>query len=127
MKTVNHRFFNAHLKTPYGFDRYEGEIQSWLKGFFSRGHVNLTLVLERNRAAGAEGLPRARSGQGPPLLGASGHTPGGIGDLRGGGDLFGPPVRGPLSGSGGPGAEEEVSTRRSSGRSSRKRHGGLWP
>ncbi|MFH1762911.1 MAG: YicC/YloC family endoribonuclease [Gemmatimonadota bacterium] len=58
VKTVNHRFFNAHLKTPYGFDRYEGEIQNWLKGFFSRGHVNLTLVLERNRATGPEGLPQ---------------------------------------------------------------------
>lgn len=58
VKTVNHRFFNAHLKTPYGFDRYEGEIQSWLKGFFSRGHVNLTLVLDRDRATGAEGLPQ---------------------------------------------------------------------
>lgn len=57
VKTVNHRFFNAHLKTPYGFDRYEAEIQSWLKGFFSRGHVNLTLVLDRNRATGPDGLP----------------------------------------------------------------------
>jgi uncharacterized protein (TIGR00255 family) len=57
VKTVNHRFFNAHLKTPYGFDRHEGEIQNWLKGFFSRGHVNLTLVLERNRGMGQEGLP----------------------------------------------------------------------
>ncbi len=57
VKTVNHRFFNVHLRTPPGFDRYEAEIKSWLKGFFSRGHVSLTLVLERNRAAGPEGLP----------------------------------------------------------------------
>jgi len=57
VKTVNHRFFNAHLRTPSGFDRHEAEIQSWLKSFFSRGHVNLTLVLERNRAVSSEILP----------------------------------------------------------------------
>jgi uncharacterized protein (TIGR00255 family) len=57
VKTVNHRFFNAHLRTPQGFDRFEPEIQAWLKAFFSRGHVNLTLVLERNRAKAEEDLP----------------------------------------------------------------------
>jgi len=57
VKTVNHRFFNAHLRTPSGFDRLEAEIQNWLKGFFSRGHINLTLVLERDRVASAEVLP----------------------------------------------------------------------
>ncbi len=57
VKTVNHRFFNAHLRTPHGFDRFEAELQTLLKGFFSRGHINLTLVLERNRAGGLEGLP----------------------------------------------------------------------
>jgi len=57
VKTVNHRFFNAHLRTPSGFDRFEAEIQTSLKRFFSRGHVNLTLTLERNRLKGPEGLP----------------------------------------------------------------------
>ncbi|MBT8395795.1 MAG: YicC family protein [Gemmatimonadetes bacterium] len=57
VKTVNHRFFNAHLRTPSGFDRYESDIQTWLKGFFFRGHVNLTLVLERQRAPSSEVLP----------------------------------------------------------------------
>jgi uncharacterized protein (TIGR00255 family) len=57
VKTVNHRFFNTHLRTPPGFDRYEADIQGWLKGYFSRGHVNVTLVLERQRAAGSESLP----------------------------------------------------------------------
>ena len=41
VKTVNHRFFNAHLRTPHGFDRFEAELQTLLKGFFSRGHINL--------------------------------------------------------------------------------------
>lgn len=57
IKTVNHRFFNAHLRTPPGFDRHEAELQTSLKKFFSRGHVNLTLVLERTRSSGPEGLP----------------------------------------------------------------------
>lgn len=57
VKTVNHRFFNAHLRTPSGFDRHEAEIQNRLKGFFLRGHVNLTLVLERAKSSGLEGLP----------------------------------------------------------------------
>jgi len=57
VKTVNHRFFNAHLKTPYGFDRFEAEMQTWLKSFFSRGHINLTLLLDRNRTNDLDGLP----------------------------------------------------------------------
>lgn len=55
VKTVNHRFFNAHLRTPPGFDRYEADLQALLKGFFARGHVNLTLTLDR--APGAETVP----------------------------------------------------------------------
>ncbi len=57
IKTVNHRFFNAHLRTPPGFDRLEAEIQGWLRGFFSRGHVNFSLSLERDRDQGPDGLP----------------------------------------------------------------------
>jgi uncharacterized protein (TIGR00255 family) len=57
VKTVNHRFFNAHIRTPQGFDRLETEIQNWLKGYFSRGHVNLTLVLDRQRTRNPEDLP----------------------------------------------------------------------
>jgi len=57
VKTVNHRNFNAHLRTPHGFDRFETEIQTWLKAFFSRGHVNLTLSLDRNLATDPDSLP----------------------------------------------------------------------
>jgi uncharacterized protein (TIGR00255 family) len=59
IKTVNHRFFNAHIRTPSGFDRFESEIQSWLKSSFSRGHVNFTLTLERGRDGLDASLPRA--------------------------------------------------------------------
>jgi uncharacterized protein (TIGR00255 family) len=57
IKTVNHRFFNAHIRTPAGFDRFEADIQNWLRGAFSRGHVNFTLTLERERPGGEEGYP----------------------------------------------------------------------
>lgn len=57
IKTVNHRFFNAHLRTPPGFDSLEATIQQWLRGFFSRGHVNYTLALERDPGCTTEGLP----------------------------------------------------------------------
>lgn len=57
VKTVNHRFFNPHLRTPSGFDGLEGAIQQWLRAFFSRGHVNYTLTVERDAARGSEGLP----------------------------------------------------------------------
>ena len=52
VKTVNHRFFNAHLRTPSGFDHFEADLQQWLRGFFARGHVNLNLSLERERGTG---------------------------------------------------------------------------
>ncbi len=58
IKTVNHRFFNAHLRTPPGYDRFEAPIQSWLKGFFSRGHINLTLTVERDRGSVEDSLPQ---------------------------------------------------------------------
>ncbi len=58
VKTVNHRFFNAHLKIPSGLDRSEAELQGWLRAFFSRGHVNFSLTLERDRDASAQGLPK---------------------------------------------------------------------
>ncbi|MCH7892230.1 MAG: hypothetical protein IH921_12075, partial [Gemmatimonadetes bacterium] len=51
IKTVNHRFFNVNLRTPSGFDRFEGDIQSWLRPLLSRGHVTYTLSVVRDRAA----------------------------------------------------------------------------
>ncbi len=58
IKTVNHRFLNTHLRTPAGFDRYEADIQQWLKRHFSRGHINLTLTLERGTDSAEGPLPR---------------------------------------------------------------------
>ena len=47
VKTVNHRYFNASVKTPFGFDRYEPVISEVLKRHIARGHV--TAYLSRNR------------------------------------------------------------------------------
>jgi uncharacterized protein (TIGR00255 family) len=57
IKTVNHRFFNAHLRTPSGFDLFEANLQQWLRGFFSRGHINLTVALERDRGGHEDSYP----------------------------------------------------------------------
>lgn len=57
IKTVNHRFLNTQFRTPPGFDRFERQIQQWIRAFLSRGHVNLSVTLERNEAAADESLP----------------------------------------------------------------------
>jgi uncharacterized protein (TIGR00255 family) len=57
IKTVNHRFFNANLRTPTGFDGLELSIQQWLKKFFFRGHVSYTLALERDQGKRGNGFP----------------------------------------------------------------------
>ena len=54
IKTVNHRHFNASLRTPHGFDRYEADIQGWLRAALLRGHVTYTLNVDRNGASVGE-------------------------------------------------------------------------
>lgn len=50
VKTVNHRYFNASVKTPFGFDRFEPVITEALKRHIARGHV--TAYLSRSREEG---------------------------------------------------------------------------
>jgi len=57
IKTVNHRFFNANVRTPSGFGRFEGDVQSWLRPFLSRGHVTYTLSIDRDRGGASDTLP----------------------------------------------------------------------
>ncbi len=57
IKTVNHRFFNASLRTPAGFDRFERDIQAWLRPFLSRGHVTYTLSIDRDKTGADDTLP----------------------------------------------------------------------
>jgi len=63
IKTVNHRYFNAHIRTPPGFDRLDAEIQSWLRRVFPRGHVNYTLSIEREMGNGEERYPEVDVGK----------------------------------------------------------------
>jgi uncharacterized protein (TIGR00255 family) len=51
VKTVNHRFFNSSVKTPFGFDKYEASIVEALKRHISRGHVTAYLALDRGTEA----------------------------------------------------------------------------
>ncbi len=57
IKTVNHRFLNASIRTPAGFDRVEHEVQQWLRLHISRGHATVALTLDRDDDAGDD-LPR---------------------------------------------------------------------
>jgi len=65
VKTVNHRFFNASIKTPHGFDRFEAPITEALKRHVARGHVSAHLSIDRAASDTDSGfqadLPRARA------------------------------------------------------------------
>ena len=65
VKTVNHRFFNASVKTPFGFDRYEPLITEALKRHIARGHVTAYLSVSREDGDAEAGiridLDRARA------------------------------------------------------------------
>jgi uncharacterized protein (TIGR00255 family) len=47
IKSVNHRFLDLHLRLPSGFDALEMELRRVLKEQLLRGHVELTLVVDR--------------------------------------------------------------------------------
>lgn len=47
LRTVNHRFFNPHIRLLPGLERWEGEVLSWLKAHFPRGHVTLAFSWDR--------------------------------------------------------------------------------
>lgn len=46
-KSVNHRFLDPHLRLPGGMDALEMELRKQLKEHVRRGHVEITLQLER--------------------------------------------------------------------------------
>ena len=51
LKSVNHRFLDLHLRLPLGFDELEMELRRVLKEQLLRGHVELTLQVERSAQA----------------------------------------------------------------------------
>ncbi len=54
IRTVNHRFFNAHVKTPPGLERFNPRIERWLKAMLPRGHISCSLALDPGEAAEPE-------------------------------------------------------------------------
>ena len=52
LKSVNHRFLDLHLRLPADSDALEMKIRRLLKEKLARGHVELTLSLERAGATG---------------------------------------------------------------------------
>ena len=57
LRTVNHRYLNVNARLPNALARWEPEIREWLRGHFTRGHVNCTVRFEREESGpGALGL-----------------------------------------------------------------------
>ena len=53
LKSVNHRFLDLHLRLPSGNDALEMELRRVLKDKLSRGHVEVTLNVERSQKTDA--------------------------------------------------------------------------
>jgi uncharacterized protein (TIGR00255 family) len=53
LKSVNHRFLDLHLRLPSGLDALEMEVRRVLKEQLLRGHVELTLMVDRTAGQGA--------------------------------------------------------------------------
>jgi uncharacterized protein (TIGR00255 family) len=53
LRAVNHRYLNVNTRIPASLARLEPEIREWLRGSFTRGHVNCTVRLERDGADGS--------------------------------------------------------------------------
>jgi uncharacterized protein (TIGR00255 family) len=51
LKSVNHRFLDLHLRLPSGTESLEMELRRVLKEKLSRGHVEVTLNLDRSQKA----------------------------------------------------------------------------
>ncbi len=48
VKTVNHRFLDVQLRLPSGLDALEMELRKAIKDNLIRGHVDLTLFIDRS-------------------------------------------------------------------------------
>ncbi|MEX0856227.1 MAG: YicC/YloC family endoribonuclease [Gemmatimonadota bacterium] len=68
VRTVNHRFLNVQFRMPSGWERHQPALERILKTRFVRGHVNVTIVVDRGASGGngsvapvAVDVERARS------------------------------------------------------------------
>src|SRR5919107_1505042 len=51
LRTVNHRFFNPSIKLPAAFARWEGDVREALRQRIARGHVSVSVRVERDLTA----------------------------------------------------------------------------
>jgi uncharacterized protein (TIGR00255 family) len=63
VRTVNHRFFSPNLKIPAAYGRWEAEIRELLRQRIARGHVTLTMRIERDPSAAASAIDENRFAQ----------------------------------------------------------------
>src|SRR5229473_4455746 len=54
LKAVNHRFLDPHLRLPLEMDELEMKVRRVLKERLARGHVEVTLSMERRPGEGFE-------------------------------------------------------------------------
>lgn len=62
IRTVNHRFFNPSIKLPGLFSKWEADVRELLRQRIARGHVAVTVRVERDIARGA-GINEQRFGE----------------------------------------------------------------
>jgi uncharacterized protein (TIGR00255 family) len=53
IRAVNHRFFSVNLRLARAVERWEPQVRDWLRAEMPRGHINVTVRLERNGEDGA--------------------------------------------------------------------------
>jgi len=63
IRTVNHRFFSPNLKIPTAYGRWEGEIRELLRRRIARGHVTLTVRIDRDPSETASSIDETRFAQ----------------------------------------------------------------
>ena len=63
IRSVNHRFFSPNLKIPAAYARWEGDIRELLRRRIARGHVTLTMRIDRDPSAMAAGIDETRFAQ----------------------------------------------------------------
>jgi uncharacterized protein (TIGR00255 family) len=83
IRAVNHRFLNTSIRLPSGHDRLESSVVDWLKPTLRRGHVTVSVSLERDDASD-RGLPELdldRARHAADLYRQLGHALGVIGEV----------------------------------------------
>ena len=63
IRTVNHRFFSPSLKLPAAYGRWEGELRELLRQRIARGHVTLSVRIDRDPSVASLSIDEARFAQ----------------------------------------------------------------